>query len=166
MRIRAAIVSLAIGAAALAVAACGDDDETTSAGESSPTTTAAAGDGGEASVSFIEPADGAGTGDTVTAEVELEGFEIDAKNVGKANEEGHGHLHFSLDGGEYDYPEYSGANGELAKQLGVEGMYSPSTTPSITYESLPPGEHTLEVYLANNDHSDTGVEAQTTFTVE
>jgi hypothetical protein len=31
---------------------------------------------------------------------------------------------------------------------------------------LPPGEHTLEVYLANNNHTDTGVEAETEFTVK
>jgi hypothetical protein len=164
VRIRAAIVSLAIGAAALGVAACGDDDDTSSTAASSATSTSA--DASGASVSFTEPADGATTGDTVTAEVDVQGFEIDAKEVGMANEEGHGHLHFSLDEGKYDYPKYSGPNGELAEQLGVEGMYSPSTEPAITYSNLPAGEHTLEVYLANNDHSDTGVEAETTFTVK
>ena len=166
MRIRAMIAALAV-AAALGVAACGDDDETTDAASSGTESSAtAAPDAGDASVSFVEPAEGATTGDSVTAEVDLQGFEIDPKAVGMGNEEGHGHLHFSLDGGEYDYPKYSGANGELAKQLGVEGMYSPSTEPAITYSNLPAGEHTLEVYLANNDHSDTGVEAETTFTVK
>ena len=82
------------------------------------------------------------------------------------NEPNKGHVHFSLDGGKYDYPKYSGANGDLAVQLGVDGMYSPATEPSITYSGLPAGEHTLEVDLVNNDHSETGTTASTTFTVE
>jgi hypothetical protein len=148
-----------VAVTALGVAACGDDDEGDATTAASETTSQ------EASVSFVDPMDGATTEDTVAAEVDLQGFEIDTEQVGKASEEGHGHLHFSLDGGEYDYPKYSGANGELAKQLGVEGQYSPATEPTITYENLPPGEHTLEVSLANNDHSDAGVTASTTFTV-
>jgi hypothetical protein len=117
-------------------------------------------------VSFISPTDGEMTADSVTAEVEFENFEIDAVGVGKAIEEGKGHLHFSLDGGEYDKPKYSGANGDLAVQLGVDGMYSPSTEPTITYSGLPKGEHTLEVDLVNNNHTETGATASTAFTVE
>jgi hypothetical protein len=120
----------------------------------------------EASVSFAEPTDGATVGEPVTAEVELEGFGINADEVGMENVEGEGHLHFSMDGGKYDTPEYSGANGELAKQLGVDGQYSPSTEPTITYEGLPKGEHTLEVDLVNNDHTETGTSATVTFEVE
>jgi hypothetical protein len=71
-----------------------------------------------------------------------------------------------MDGGKYDTPEYSGANGELAKQLGVDGQYSPSTEPTITYEGLPKGEHTLEVDLVNNDHTETGTSATVAFEVE
>ncbi len=51
-------------------------------------------------------------------------------------------------------------------KLGVDGQYSPSVEPTITYSGLPKGEHTLEVDLANNDHSETGTTASTTFTVE
>ena len=79
---------------------------------------------------FISPTDGAMTGDSVTAEVTLDGFEIDAVGVGKANEPNKGHLHFSLDGGKFDDPKYSGANGDLAVKLGVDGMYSPSVEPT------------------------------------
>lgn len=160
MRTKTTILALAACVAAIGIAACGgDDDNDTATADTEPATD-------EPTVSFIEPTEGATTGDSVTAEVELEGFEIDAAQVGKAAEEGHGHLHFSLDGGEYDFPKYSGANGKLAEQLGVDGQYSPSTEPTITYKGLPPGEHTLEVALANNDHSDTGVTAATTFAVE
>lgn len=157
MKLRKTLLVLAVsGVAAFGVAACGDDEE--------DTTTAASTD--EASVSFVEPTDGATASDPVTAEVQVEGFETNADAVGKDNVEGEGHLHFSMDGGEYDTPEYSGANGELAKQLGVDGQYSPSTEPTITYEGLPKGEHTLEVDLVNNDHTETGTSATVTFEVE
>lgn len=157
MKLRKTLLVLAVsGVAAFGVAACGDDEE--------DTTTAASTD--EASVSFVEPTDGATASDPVTAEVQVEGFETNADAVGKDNVEGEGHLHFSMDGGEYDTPKYSGANGELAKQLGVDGQYSPSTEPTITYEGLPKGEHTLEVDLVNNDHTETGTSATVTFEVE
>jgi plastocyanin len=154
MSLKKALAPLAL-VAALGIAACGDDDDDDSGSMES-----------QASVSFVSPTNGETAGDSVTAEVELDGFEIDALNVGKVNEPNKGHLHFSLDGGKYDYPKYSGANGELAVQLGVEGMYSPATEPKITYSGLPAGEHTLEVHLVNNDHSETGTTASTSFTVE
>jgi hypothetical protein len=155
MNLKKALAPVAI-VAALGVAACGDDDDEGSSGSTESTP----------AVSFVSPTDGETTTGDVTAEVELEGFEIDAAGVGMATEPNKGHLHFSLDGGKFDKPKYSGPNGELAVKLGVDGKYSPSTEPSITYSDLPPGEHTLEVALANNDHSDTGTTASTTFTVE
>jgi hypothetical protein len=88
-----------------------------------------------------------------------------AADVGKAAVPGEGHLHFTMDGGRYDFPRYSGANGALAVTLGVQGRYSPSVTPGITYRGLPPGRHTLVVHLANNDHTDVGPTATTMFTL-
>ena len=165
MKIRKSLMVLAVsGVAAFGVAACGDDDEDETS--AATTTEESAYSSDEASVSFVEPSDGAAVGDPVTAEVELEGFTINADEVGMDNTEGEGHLHFSMDGGEYDTPKYSGANGELAVSLGVDGQYSPATEPTITYEGLPKGEHTLEVDLVNNDHTETGTSATTTFTVE
>jgi hypothetical protein len=149
---------LAVAAAlalVLGIAACGDDDDDDSgSGDSGP------------SVTVVSPTDGETTGSTVTAEVDLEGFQIDAMNVGMANSPNTGHLHFSLDGGKFDTPKYSGANGELAVQLGTDGQYSPATEETITYENLPKGEHTLEVDLVNNDHTETGKSATVTFEVE
>ena len=68
--------------------------------------------------------------------------------------------------GKYDYPKYSGANGKTAVKLGAQGTYSPSTAPTITYSGIPDGKHTLLVYLANNDHTATGVANSTNFTVK
>jgi hypothetical protein len=105
------------------------------------------------------------TSDGFTAMVALTGVELDAKAVGKKSQTGHGHLHFELDGGKYDSAKYSGANGELAEQLGTDGKYSPSVAPTITYKGLPKGKHVLKVYVANNDHSENGAVAQQTLTV-
>ncbi len=100
-----------------------------------------------------------------TAQVEMENFEVDAEAVGKQAQANKGHLHFSLDGGKFDKPKYSGANGKLAVQLGTDGKYSPAVEPTITYDNLPKGKHTLKVFLANNDHSDTGAVATKTIRV-
>lgn len=91
-----------------------------------------------------------------TAMVALKNVQLDAKAVGKKPEAAHGHLHFQLDGGRFDHPRYSGPNGALAVKLGTDGKYSPAVAPTITYRNLPKGTHTLKVFVANNDHSDTG----------
>ena len=119
-----------------------------------------------AAVTFTSPGQGTTTGTRFTAKVELDNFEIDPEAIGKSAVPGKGHLHFGLDGGKFDIPENSGENGKLAKQLGVDGKYSPAAAPTITYAKIPPGRHTLEVYLANNNHTDTGVEEETQFTVK
>jgi hypothetical protein len=115
---------------------------------------------------FVTPKASAKTSSTVSVNVKLKNFAIDAKNVGKMNKAGRGHLHFSLDNGKFDYPKYSGANGKLAAQLGIAGKYSPAVTPSITYRNLPKGEHTLTVFLVNNDHSNNGAKSTVTFWVK
>ena len=83
------------------------------------------------------------TGSTVHARVRVSGFTLDRPDVGKAARQGFGHLYFSLD----------------------RGRRSLSVTPTWTYRHVRPGRHTLWVYLANNDHSLTGVKARITFTV-
>jgi hypothetical protein len=157
MRIKLGLAVLTIGL--LIAAGCGG-------GAADTTGDTAAEEASAATVSFIAPEDGSKQSDEVTAEVAIEGFKINADAVGQDAVEGEGHLHFSMDEGKYDNAKYSGANGELAEELGVDGQYSPSTEPTITYTGLPKGEHTLEVYLANNDHTETGAEASTTFEVK
>ena len=139
------VVALALAAAAVVPAA--------TASSSSP------------SVRFVTPSAGAVTGSTVTFRVALRNFVIDPADVGKRNKAHRSHLHFQLDGGKFDYPKYSGPNGQLAKTLGIAGKYSPSIAPMIIYRHLPAGKHTLVVFLANNDHSPVGPKASVTFTV-
>jgi hypothetical protein len=93
------------------------------------------------------------SGKKVTVTITTKRFKIDTKDVGKSPKAGKGHEHFSMDGGRYDYPKYSGANGKLAKQLGVQGKYSPSVTNAVTYTGLPKGKHKVTVYLVRNNHA-------------
>jgi hypothetical protein len=157
MSLKATAAAL-LGAAIVGVAGCGGNSSSTA----SNGTVGAPG----AKVSFVKPRNGSTVGPVVIARVKLANFKLAPGQVGKAAKQGEGHLHFSLDNGKYDYPKYSGSNGKTAVKLGAQGNYSPSTTPSITYSNIPSGKHTLLVYLANNDHTDTGVATSTTFTVK
>jgi hypothetical protein len=103
--------------------------------------------------------------DRFTAKVRLTNFAIDPAAIGKSPQPGRGHLHFQLDGGRFDIPQHSGANGQMARDLGVDGKYSPAGAPEITYSDIPPGTHVLKVLLANNNHTDTGVQAEAEITV-
>jgi hypothetical protein len=105
------------------------------------------------SVRFASPTAGATTHSTVVVRVVLQHFTLDPKDVGKRPMAGKGHLHFQMDGGKFDFPKYSGANGQLAVKLGIAGTYSPSVRATITYRHLPAGKHTLKVFLARNDHA-------------
>jgi hypothetical protein len=147
-------------------AGCGGGGRPGTTATSPPRTSATGLEQPEARVEFTAPQDGAATASTVTARVRVTGVRLAPKAMGEAARAGEGHLHFSLDGGRYDRPEYSGANGRLAQRLGVQGRYSPATAPTITYTNLPPGEHTLEVRVANNDHTNTRAAAEVTFTVQ
>jgi hypothetical protein len=153
------VLVLAVGAAG-----CGSDKKKSS---SSASTAPQQIQGPKIGVTFVKPKpNGTAKGGKVTAMVKLKNFKLDPKAVGKPPKPGHGHLHFSMDKGKFDYPKYSGANGQLAKKLGVTGKYSPSVTPSITYKGLPKGKHTVSVQLANNDHSNAGATAKVAFTVK
>ena len=120
---------------------------------------------GKPAVTFTKPKQGWMTGSTVTFVVKLTNFKLDPQDVGKQKKANKGHLHFQMDGGKFDYPKYSGANGKLAVTLGIAGKYSPAVLPTITYRHLPPGKHRLVVFLANNDHSPVGASASIRFTV-
>jgi hypothetical protein len=131
-----------------------------------PPATAAAPTDSNAKAAFVTPKNDSDQSGTVKVKVKLTDFRIDPASVGKSPQPGVGHLHFAMDGGKYDNAKYSGPNGKLAEQLGVDGKYSPSLAPTITYSNMPAGKHELEVFLANNNHTPTGVEAKTAFTVK
>jgi hypothetical protein len=141
---------------AVGVSACGGDEEAATAKDEAASAP---------KVAFTSPGAGDSVGSKFTAKVDISGFQIDAKDVGKKAVDGRGHLHFSLDGGKYDSAKFSGANGKLAEQLGTDGKYSPSVAPTITYNNIPKGKHVLKVYVANNDHSESGAVATRTITV-
>ena len=167
MKLRSFAVPVALGTAALSLVAagCGSSSSssanTTGAGASTAATTPA----GSPAITIVSPADGASVSQPVTLKADLTDFQINAADVGMPPKAGEGHLHWEMDGGKYDLPKYSGPNGQLAVKLGVQGKYSPSVTPTITYKNLPAGKHTVEVYLANNDHSEVGPKAEASFTV-
>ena len=167
MKLKTLFLLVLAPAALMLMGGCGSDNKEKNATSSTSTTatTKTVGAPG-AKISFVSPQDGSTVGTTVNVKVKLSGFTLAPNKVGKPAKQGEGHLHFALDEGKYDLPKYSGANGKLAVKLGVQGKYSPSVAPAITYKKLPPGNHKLEVYLANNDHTNTGVEASTSFTVK
>jgi hypothetical protein len=109
------------------------------------------------------------SGKAVTVTVKTKNFTLDPADVGKTPKAGKGHEHFAMDGGKYDYPKYSGPNGKLAQQLGIQGKYSPSVTNKVTYTGLPKGTHTVTVYLVRNNHANypnAGAKKTITFTVK
>ncbi len=155
------MVALLVVAVAIGLAACGSSKKSSSTAATGPQT------GPKIGVAFVKPKpNSTAKGGKVTATVKLTNFKLDPQDVGKAPKPGKGHLHFTMDGGKFDFPKYSGANGKLAKKLGVEGKYSPSVAPKISYKGLPKGKHTLKVELANNDHSPAGATATDSFTVQ
>ena len=153
---------------ALAVAGCGGGaNQSTQAGTQTEHKAAPTGlKQPKAKVVFVAPKTGAMTPGTVMAKVHVTGITLAPQAVNHRAKLGQGHLHFSMDEGKYDYVKYSGPNGKLAAKLGVQGKYSPSVTPTIVYRGLPPGKHELEVYVANNDHTNTGAEDKVEFTVK
>jgi hypothetical protein len=159
-------IVIAAAVAAAALAGCGSSavQEASNAGMPAHMNMqmqghATASKGPRPTVTVLTPRAGAGVGSRFTVRVRLGHFKISPSMVGMSPVPGHGHLHFVLDGGRYDHPRYSGANGRMAVQLGVAGQYSPSMVPQITYAHIPRGHHTLIAELANNNHTSTGITA-------
>lgn len=164
-----ATLPLALIAIAAAVGGCGSSSSSSSKSSSSSNSSGSSNASSpkpKGHVRFVSPKNGAKTGSTTTFKVALKGFHISPKTVGQAPRPGQGHLHFTMDGGKFDYPKYSGNNGLLGKKLGVNGKYSPALAPEITYKHLPKGKHTVVVNLANNNHTNVGVQDKLTFTVK
>lgn len=166
---RLSIPVLALGAA-LVASGCGGGGDKPAAKKQPAVREQSAGRRGPtapgASVVFVTPRPGSKTGPTVRVRVRATKFKLDPAAVGKRPKPGTGHLHFAMDGGRYDRARWSPtASSPLAAKLRSAGVYSPSTTASMTYRRLPKGDHRLVVYLVNNDETNTDISATTIFTV-
>jgi hypothetical protein len=128
-------------------------------------------------VEFISPRNGAvQTSRAVVVKAMVKNFELAPLHFGKEPELAMGNLRFSLNrvpdcvdpaklqkaeespigrgrlvGASFDFPQYSGPNGLLAKRIGSTGSYSPATRPEIYYHNLRPGLYRLIVSLAQNN---------------
>jgi hypothetical protein len=118
-----------------------------------------------ASVRILAPSTDSQQRSAFTARVAVRRFVLEGLRAGTTPRAGHGHLHFILDGGRYDQPQFSGANGRAALRLAVNGYYSPGYKPTITYRHIPAGRHTLEVEVVNRNEIPTGIDATVRFTV-
>lgn len=127
---------------------------------------------------------------SVVVRVGVENFTLAPERLGGQPRLGEGHIKFSLNrvpdcvdpeklreaekdprgsgrltGRSFDFPEYSGANGLLAEQIGSAGSYSPATEPQILYAGLPRGFYRLVVTLARNNGTSTPAHTVTTFEI-
>jgi hypothetical protein len=118
-----------------------------------------------ARVRILVPAADQTLAGSFAAKVAVSGFALTMPTPGARSAVGHGYLEFSLDGGRYDEPRFSGANGRRALALAVNGYYSPAWRPSIEYRRIPAGRHTLTVELANRDGTPAAARATVSFTV-
>lgn len=136
------LVAVALPVLLVSAAACGgDEDDTTSAGDaSSGGQSGGGGGGGDMTVEITSPEDGA----EVAAPVELEldsSVDIGETDTGLH----HFHVHYDGDAENYDI-------------VYEEGTHTAG-------QDLAPGEHTVQLVLANADHSETDVTDEVTVTV-
>ncbi|HEX8688786.1 MAG TPA: hypothetical protein VF729_00925 [Solirubrobacterales bacterium] len=146
---------------------------------------------GEPTVKVISPRNGARqTSRAVVVKVEVDDFRLAPTSFGGEPQLGEGHLRFALNrvpdcvdpvklrraeaspvgrgrlvGRSFDFPRYSGPNGELAVRIGSSGSYSPATRPEIYYRELPAGFYRLVITLAENNGATTPYHAVTNFQI-
>lgn len=146
---------------------------------------------GQPSVSIVSPRNGARqTSHAVVVKVAVENFRLAPRHFGGQPLLGEGNLRFSLNrvpdcvdpvkllhainspigkgrlvGASFDFPEFSGPNGELAAEIGTTGSYSPATRPEIYYHDLKPGFYRMVVNLAQNSGAPTPFHAVTNFQI-
>lgn len=145
-----------LGLIALALGACTDDkaatDSTPVVNDSGPTDSEPTTTDSDPTVTDSDPVPAPtvtittptqGTavgGDSAVITYSVENFTLDAANIGGAAVEGSGHVHI--------YDSYGG----------VETYIDATADTSYTLTGLLSGPHTFKVKLANNDHTEIGVE--------
>jgi hypothetical protein len=146
---------------------------------------------GEPKVEIISPRNGERQAShAVVVGVQLHNFRLAPEHFRGEPEIGEGYLRFALNrvlncvspkrlrkamhnplgrgrviGPSFDYPQYSGPNGELARRIGSAGSSSPATRPVIYYHDLPSGFYRIVVSLAANNGGGTPFHAVTDFQV-
>jgi hypothetical protein len=147
---------------------------------------------GEPYITVISPRDGfKPRGDAVVVKVKVHNFTLAPAQFGRDPQLAQGMLRFSLNkvpdsvdeseveeaegnpigsgrviGRSFDFPQFAGPNGLLAKRLDSEGQYSPATQPQIYYRGLPEGMFRLVITLAHNDGTATPYHEVTHFRIE
>jgi len=183
MRLATAILALATAAAlAVVLLSSGDGD-----GQASGVEPASA----EPSVKIVSPRNGARQSNrSVVVKAMVGNFALAPARFGGEPQLAEGHIRFALNrvpdcvdpaklkraeesplgrgrlvGKSFDFPRYSGPNGELAERIGTSGSYSPATRPEIYYRELPAGFYRLVVTLARNSGATTPTHAVTNFQI-
>jgi len=173
---------LALAGGAAVVLATGEDSSADTDSHAMP---------GQPQVEVLTPRNGSRhQNNSAIVRVDVENFRLAPEHFGGQPRLGEGHIKFSLNrvpdcvdpeklaeaeasprgsgrltGPSFDYPEYSGANGILAEQVGGAGSYSPATEPNILYANLHRGFYRLVVTLARNNGINTPAHNVTTFEI-
>lgn len=150
----------------LAAAGCGDDDsgddEATNGEDTEETQPTAPPETGEAaSVTIVEPSDGAEVTNPVTFTLETEGVEIQPVDDWDGVQEGVGHYHILVDyGGCYE------VGVPIPTEAEDQGIYHFGTgTSEPEIEDLEPGEHEVCVQVADQEHTALPITSEITITV-
>jgi hypothetical protein len=143
-------------------------------------------------IDVISPRDGGKPkSNAIVVKVKVHNFKLAPSQFGQEPQLGEGMLRFSLNkvpdtvdesqlsaaennplssgrviGRSFDFPQFAGPNGLLAKRFDSEGQYSPATEPQIYYRNLPEGLFRLVITLAQNDGTPTPYHAVTHFRIE
>jgi len=146
---------------------------------------------GEPSIEIVSPRNGARQSNrSVVVKTEVGNFSLAPRRFGGEPQLAEGHIRFALNrvpdcvdpvklkraeesplgrgrlvGASFDFPRYSGPNGELAERIGSSGSYSPATRPEIYYRELPAGFYRLVVTLARNNGATTPYHEVTNFQI-
>jgi hypothetical protein len=146
---------------------------------------------GEPSVDIVSPRNGERqTSHAVVVRVQVHNFRLAPRHFEGEPEIGEGYLRFALNrvpdcvdprklaramnsplgrgrliGASFDYPRYSGPNGELAMRIGAAGSFSPATRPVIFYHALPAGFYRVIVSLAADNGGSTPYHSVVNFQV-
>jgi hypothetical protein len=147
---------------------------------------------GAPAIEVVAPRNGSiQMGQAVVVKVRVSNFQLAPARFNKAPELRQGNLRFSLNrlpdcvdpaklaeslasplsngrlvGRSYDYPKWTGPNGQLAAQIGTLGLSSPATKPEIYYHRLPYGLYRLGISLVQNNGAPTPYHAISYFEIQ